>query len=46
MNFSELFKQSGHLCRFSPDGKYLVSYFICLRTKTVPFQDSLFPSIA
>lgn len=25
MNFSESFKLSGLLCRFSPDGKYLVS---------------------
>ena len=25
MNFSELFKQSGQLCQFSPDGQYLVS---------------------
>ncbi|KAK6176062.1 hypothetical protein SNE40_014418 [Patella caerulea] len=25
MNFSELFHQSGQLCRFSPDGKYLAS---------------------
>lgn len=25
MNFSELFKLSGQLCKFSPDGKYLVS---------------------
>ncbi|XP_064642876.1 WD repeat-containing protein WRAP73-like [Lineus longissimus] len=25
MNFSELFKQSGQLCKFSPDGKYLAN---------------------
>lgn len=25
MNFSEVFKLSGLLCKFSPDGKYLVS---------------------
>lgn len=25
MNFSEVFKLSGQLCKFSPDGKYLVS---------------------
>ncbi|XP_046332030.2 WD repeat-containing protein WRAP73-like [Haliotis rufescens] len=25
MNFSELFRQSHHLCKFSPDGKYLAS---------------------
>ncbi|CAG5130272.1 unnamed protein product [Candidula unifasciata] len=25
MNFSELFRQSSQLCRFSPDGKYLAS---------------------
>lgn len=25
MNFSEVFKLSSQLCRFSPDGKYLVS---------------------
>lgn len=25
MNFSEVFKLSNLLCRFSPDGKYLVS---------------------
>ncbi|KAI0238144.1 WD repeat-containing protein WRAP73 [Lamellibrachia satsuma] len=34
MNFSELFKQSGHLCRFSPDGKYLanaVQYRLIIR---------------
>jgi hypothetical protein len=30
MNFSELFKQSGQLCRFSPDGKYLVTPKIVL----------------
>jgi len=26
MNFSELFKQTNQLSRFSPNGKYLVSY--------------------
>eukprot|EP00112_Aurelia_sp_Birch-Aquarium-sp1_P024370 Seg768.10 transcript_id=Seg768.10/GoldUCD/mRNA.D3Y31 product="WD repeat-containing protein WRAP73" protein_id=Seg768.10/GoldUCD/D3Y31 len=25
MNFSECFKQSGHLCKFSPDGKHIVN---------------------
>ncbi|XP_077441808.1 WD repeat-containing protein WRAP73 [Vanacampus margaritifer] len=25
MNFSEVFKQSSHLCNFSPDGKYLAT---------------------
>lgn len=25
MNFSEVFKLSSQLCKFSPDGKYLVS---------------------
>lgn len=25
MNFSEVFKLSNQLCKFSPDGKYLVS---------------------
>ena len=25
MNFSELFRQSNQICRFSPDGKYLAS---------------------
>lgn len=25
MNFSDLFKQNGHLCRFSPDGNYLAN---------------------
>ena len=28
MNFSESFKQSGHLCKFSPDGKHIVSSFL------------------
>ena len=25
MNFSELFRQSNQICKFSPDGKYLAS---------------------
>ncbi len=25
MNFSDLFKQTGQLCEFSPNGKYMVS---------------------
>ncbi|ETE60008.1 WD repeat-containing protein WRAP73, partial [Ophiophagus hannah] len=25
VNFSELFKASSHLCKFSPDGKYVAS---------------------
>lgn len=27
MNFSELFKQTNQLCKFSPDGRYLVSTY-------------------
>lgn len=26
MNFSELFRQTSQLCKFSPDGKYLVRF--------------------
>lgn len=39
MNFSELFRQSHQLCRFSPDGKYLVStlrswdFLVCERER-------------
>lgn len=36
MNFSDLFKQTGQLCEFSPNGKYLanaVQYQLVIRDK-------------
>lgn len=30
MNFSELFRQSSQICKFSTDGKYLVSRMVVL----------------
>ena len=38
MNFSELFKQTNQLCKFSPDGRYLVS-----RNMSRARSDGIFP---
>lgn len=37
MNFSELFKQSNQLCRFSPNGNHVVSRRKRVRTRRIAF---------
>ena len=39
MNFSELFRQSSQLCKFSPDGKYLVTN---VNNSVIPYKILLF----
>ena len=45
MNFSELFRQSNQICKFSPDGKYLASVveFRLVIRDVATFQVSFLP---